>query len=141
MQHAGVMPNDITFMALLSACSHAGLVGEGWQYFDCMRRDYHITPSVEHYACMVDLLGRAGHLDEAWNFIKNMPLEPNTIIWRALLRACKNHHNIELGLQVAERLVELEPTYAGNYVLLSNIYAFQHTHLNHQEPLCVWWFP
>ena len=69
MQHAGVMPDDITFMALLSTFSHAGLVGEGWKYFDCMRRDYHITPSVEHYACMVDLLGRAGHLDEAWNFI------------------------------------------------------------------------
>ena len=125
-------------MALLSACSHAGLVGEGWKYFDCMRRDYHITPSMEHYACMVDLLRRAGHLDEAWNFIKNMPLEPNAIIWRALLGACKNHHNIELGLQVAERLVELEPTYAGNYVLLSNIYACQHTHPNHQEPSCVW---
>jgi hypothetical protein len=88
-----------------------------------MRQDYHITPSVEHYACMVDLLGRAGHLDDAWNFIKIMPFEPNAIIWRALLGACKNHHNIELGLQVAERLVELEPTYAGNYVLLSNIYA------------------
>eukprot|EP01018_Ginkgo_biloba_P019070 Gb_40766 [translate_table: standard] len=123
MQKAFVRPDDITFMAVLSACSHAGLVDEGWQYFDIMSRDYHIIPSVEHYACMVDLLGRAGCLDEAQNFIKKMPFEPNAIVWRALLGACKIYCNMELGEHVAERLLELEPEYAGNYVLLSNIYA------------------
>eukprot|EP01018_Ginkgo_biloba_P023526 Gb_26260 [translate_table: standard] len=123
MQEADLKPDKITFVAVLSACSHAGLVTEGWQYFNSMSQDYHITPCVEHYACMVDLLGRSGHLDEAQNFIKNMPVEPNAGVWGALLGACRVHLNIELGESVAERLLELEPRNAGNYVLLSNIYA------------------
>eukprot|EP01018_Ginkgo_biloba_P031290 Gb_27322 [translate_table: standard] len=123
MQWVGVKPNDITFVGILSACSHAGLVDEGWHYFDCMSRDYSITPSLEHYACMVDLLGRAGLLDEAHNFIKNMPLEPGASVWGALLGACRIHCNIELGEHVAEQIFELEPGNVGCFVLLSNIYA------------------
>ncbi|KAH9292199.1 hypothetical protein KI387_042614, partial [Taxus chinensis] len=77
---------------------HAGLVNEGWQYFDIMSRDYSITPRMEHYACMVDLLGRAGQLNEAYNFIQNMPLEPDAGVWGALLGACRKfHNNIKLG--------------------------------------------
>eukprot|EP01018_Ginkgo_biloba_P037418 Gb_09410 [translate_table: standard] len=123
MQQAGVRPNDITFIGVLSACSHAGLVNDGWQYFECMSRDYCITPTTKHYACMVDLLGRAGHLYEAQVFIEKMPLKPDTSVWGALLGACRIHCNIELGKRVAECLFYLEPENAGFYVLLSNIYA------------------
>eukprot|EP01018_Ginkgo_biloba_P029404 Gb_03474 [translate_table: standard] len=123
MQQIGIRPNHITFVSVLYACSHAGLVDEGWQYFDCMIRDYCITPRVEHYACMVDLLGRAGRLDEAHDFIRKMPLEATAGVWGALLSACRIHCNIELGELVAEHLFHLEPDNAGSYVLLSNIYA------------------
>eukprot|EP01018_Ginkgo_biloba_P023373 Gb_39406 [translate_table: standard] len=123
MQQTGMMPDHVTFIGVLSACSHAGLVDEGFHYFDCMSQDYCITPKVEHYACMVDLLGRAGHLNEAHGFIKKMPLEPDAAVWGALLGACRIHCNIKLGEYVAERLFKLEPENAGWYVLLSNIYA------------------
>eukprot|EP01018_Ginkgo_biloba_P030797 Gb_33210 [translate_table: standard] len=123
MQQTGMKPDQVTFIGVLSACSHAGLVSEGWQYFDCMNQDYGIIPTVEHYACIVDLLGRAGHLDEAHNFVKKMPLEPSAGVWGALLGACRIHFNIELGEYVAERLFDLVPENSGYYVLLSNIYA------------------
>eukprot|EP01018_Ginkgo_biloba_P024429 Gb_13303 [translate_table: standard] len=123
MQQACIEPNYITFISVLSACSHAGLVDEGWQYFNSITRDYCIKPRVKHYACMVDLLGRAGRLDEAQDFIKRMPLEPDAGVWGALLGACRIHCNIELGERVAECLFNLQPENAGYYVLLSNIYA------------------
>jgi pentatricopeptide repeat protein len=123
MQPEGMQPDHITFICVLSACSHAGLVDEGWQYFDCMSRDYGITPRVDHYACIVDLLGRAGHLDEAEDFIRKMPFEPGASAWGALLAACKMHSNIELGERAAQYLFDLEPHNVGYYILLSNIYA------------------
>eukprot|EP01018_Ginkgo_biloba_P038372 Gb_05116 [translate_table: standard] len=123
MQQTGMKPDHVTFIGVLSACSHAGLVDEGWQYFDCMSREYGLEPKVEHYACLVDLLGRAGHLDEAYNFVKAMPLEPDAVVWGALLGACRIHGNTVLGEHVAEQLFELEPENVGCYVLLSNIYA------------------
>eukprot|EP01018_Ginkgo_biloba_P020119 Gb_16017 [translate_table: standard] len=123
MQQTGLKPDYITFIGVLSACSHAGLVDEGWQYFNCMVQDYCINPGVEHYACMVDLLGRAGRLDEAEDFIEKMPVEPGAGVWGALLGACRIHCDIELGQCVAERLFDLDPQNAGRYVLLSNIYA------------------
>eukprot|EP01018_Ginkgo_biloba_P015274 Gb_41648 [translate_table: standard] len=123
MQQEGMKPDHITFVAVLSACSHAGLVDKGWQCFDCMSRDYYITPRMEHYACMVDLLGRAGHLEEAHDFIEMMPLEPRADVWGALLGACRTYCNIELGESVADILFNLKPENTGYYVLLSNIYA------------------
>jgi len=123
MQQAGMKPNDITFVSVLSACSHAGLLDKGWQYFDCMTKDYLIIPKVEHYACMVDLLGRTGHLVEAQDFIKQMPLEPNASVWGTLFDACRFRGNVEIGQHVAEYLFELEPENAKCSVLLSNIYA------------------
>eukprot|EP01018_Ginkgo_biloba_P037440 Gb_29880 [translate_table: standard] len=123
MQQTGLRPNHITFVCVLSACSHSGLVNEGWQYFDCMSREYCIMPIMKHYACMVDLLGRAGHLDEAWDFIKTMPCEPDASVWGALLGACRIHLNFELGEHTAENLFHLEPENAGYFVLLSNMYA------------------
>jgi pentatricopeptide repeat protein len=123
MQQTGTQPNHVTYVSVLSTCSHAGLVDEGWQYFGCMSQNYGITPLVEHYACMVDLLGRAGHLDEAWDFVKKMPLEPAASVWGALLGVCRIHYNLELGELAAKRLFDLEPENAGYYTLLSNIYA------------------
>jgi pentatricopeptide repeat protein len=123
MQQAGMTPDSITFTAVLSACSRAGLVNEGLQYFEHMRQNYQITPSVEHYACVVDLLGRSGRLNEAHNFIENMPLKPSASVWGALLGACRVYLNIELAEQASQYLFELEPANTGNYVLLSNIYA------------------
>eukprot|EP01018_Ginkgo_biloba_P004839 Gb_17077 [translate_table: standard] len=123
MQQTDVEPNHITFVGVLSACSHAGMVDDGWKFFDSMTQDYSITPGVEHYACMVDLLGRAGHLDEAQDFIKKMPIQPDAGVWGALLGACRIHCNIDLGGRVAEHLFDLEPENPGYYVLLSNIYA------------------
>ncbi|XP_058115015.1 putative pentatricopeptide repeat-containing protein At5g37570 [Magnolia sinica] len=118
----GLIPDNVAFTVILAACSHAGLVEEGCQYFKSMK-EYGILPSPDHYACMVDLLGRAGRLREAYELIKSMPIEPHAGAWGALLRACGLHCEIELGEIVAGRLFEVEPHNAGNYVLLSNIYA------------------
>eukprot|EP01018_Ginkgo_biloba_P038447 Gb_32439 [translate_table: standard] len=116
-------PNYVTFVGVLSACSHAGLVDEGRHYFNSMSRDHCITPRAEHYGCMIDLLGRAGCLDEAEDLINNMPFKPNAIVWGALLGACRIHGKSELGKLAAECLFELEPNNASTYVLLSNMYA------------------
>eukprot|EP01018_Ginkgo_biloba_P001343 Gb_25869 [translate_table: standard] len=123
MQHYATDPDHVTLVGVLSACCHAGLVDEGRQYFDCMDQYYHITPAMEHYGCIVDLLGRAGHLDEAQDFINKMPIKPDATTWGCLLGACKIHKNLELGERVAEYLFELDPKNAASYVLLSSIYA------------------
>eukprot|EP01018_Ginkgo_biloba_P017565 Gb_32051 [translate_table: standard] len=123
MQQEGLKPNYVTFLAILSACSHGGLLNEAWHYFESMSRDYCIKPRVEHYSCIVDLLGRAGRLDEAHDFINKMPFEPHAPIWGTLLGACRMHVNMELGKIAAERLFYLDPQNAGKYVVLSNIYA------------------
>eukprot|EP01018_Ginkgo_biloba_P004770 Gb_15968 [translate_table: standard] len=123
MQLAGTIPNYVSFISVLSACSHAGLVNEGWHYFNRMSQDYNITAEAEHYACIVDLLGRAGHLDEARDFIQKMPVKPNSDVWGALLAACRVHGNMEVGQFAAEHLIELKPENAGTYVVLSSIYA------------------
>eukprot|EP01018_Ginkgo_biloba_P031628 Gb_29020 [translate_table: standard] len=123
MQHLGMNPDHVTFVGILHACCHAGLVDDAWQLFDCMSQCYNITPALEHYCCMVDLLGRAGQFHEAQDFINKMPIKPDAAVWGSLLGSCRIHNNMELGEFVAERLFELEPTNAAPYVLLSNIYA------------------
>eukprot|EP01018_Ginkgo_biloba_P028611 Gb_18166 [translate_table: standard] len=123
MQAVGMMPDHITFVGVLSACSHVGLVNEGRNYFASMSEFYNIPPRVEHYACMVDLLGRAGLLDEAEDFIRKMPFEPGPMVWKTFLGACRIHGNIQLGQLAAERLLQFEPQNDATYVLLSNIYA------------------
>lgn len=123
MQQIGLKPNHITFLVVLTACSHAGLVDEGRFYFDCMNRDRCITPTTAHYACMIDLLGRAGRLNEAEDFIRKMAVEPDGRVWAALLGACRIHGDIKLGIHAAECLLEWEPQASATYVLLSNIHA------------------
>ncbi|CAN6455819.1 unnamed protein product [Victoria cruziana] len=115
-------PTDITFVGVLCACSHAGLVNEGFGYFEKMKR-YKIVPKIEHYGCMVDLLGRAGLVRQAYDFIVKMPMEPNAIVWRTLLGACAIHGQLDLGEFARVRLLQLEPHHCGDYVLLSNMYA------------------
>jgi pentatricopeptide repeat protein len=123
MRLSAVKPDRVTFIGVLSACCHAGLVDEGRQYFDCMSQHYHILPTLEHYGCMIDLLSRAGQLDEALDFIKKMPIKPDAAVWGSLLGACRIHKNIELAEYVAKHIFELDPKNGSPYVLLSNIYA------------------
>ncbi|KAF8719969.1 hypothetical protein HU200_024738 [Digitaria exilis] len=116
-------PDMVTFTCVLAACGQAGLTEEGRRYFKEMQHDHGISPRMEHYACMVTLLGRAGKLDEAYNLITEMPFEPDGCIWGSLLGSCRVHGNVDLADVAAENLFRLEPGNAGNYVLLSNIYA------------------
>ncbi|KAK1428696.1 hypothetical protein QVD17_17535 [Tagetes erecta] len=118
-----IVPSPITFVSLLGACSHAGLVDEGKNLFESITRDHNMRLTVEHYACMVDLLGRANRLDEAAKIIQDMRIEPGPKVWGALLGSCRIHCNVELAERASKRLFELEPTNAGNYVLLAEIYA------------------
>ncbi|XP_044502109.1 putative pentatricopeptide repeat-containing protein At5g59200, chloroplastic [Mangifera indica] len=119
----GIRPSSITFVAVLNACGHGGLVDLGFEIFHSMRRDYEIKPQIEHYGCIVDLLGRAGFLEEAYNFIKSMKIAPDRIMLGALLSACKIHGNLELGKQIARTMLDCRYADSGTYILLSNAYA------------------
>ncbi|XP_038881598.1 pentatricopeptide repeat-containing protein At4g13650 isoform X1 [Benincasa hispida] len=123
MKVCGIMPNHVTFVGVLSACSHIGLVKEGLDYFGSMHKMHDLVPKSEHYVCVVDLLGRAGLLDRAMGFIEEMPIPADAMIWRTLLSACVIHKNMEIGERAAHHLLELEPEDSAAYVLLSNIYA------------------
>lgn len=123
MIQAGIQPDDITFTGLLSGCSHSGLVDVGLKYFNCMSTTYSIKPRAEHYACVVDLLGRAGRLAEASKLVDEMPMPAGPSIWGSLLAACRKYRNLEMAETAARKLFVLEPENTGNYVLLSNMYA------------------
>ncbi|XP_022967033.1 pentatricopeptide repeat-containing protein At1g11290, chloroplastic isoform X2 [Cucurbita maxima] len=123
MRRGTVEPNDITFLCVISACSHSGLVDEGLRYFESMKQDYGLEPSMDHYGAMVDLLGRAGRIKEAWDFIGNMPVSPGITVYGAMLGACKIHKNVEFGEKSANKLFEMNPDEGGYHVLLANIYA------------------
>ncbi|CAM6124224.1 unnamed protein product [Calypogeia fissa] len=118
-----VKPNGTSFLAVLSACVHAGLLDDGRRLFSAMTQDYGIEPDIMHYNCMVDLLGRAGKLEEAKLFVRKMPVEPNAVTWGIFLGACRTYGNVELGELAANEFLKLEPNVASAYVLLSNIYA------------------
>lgn len=123
MLETGFQPDAITFTALLSACKNSGLIEEGWTYFDSMSTDYNIIPTIEHYSCMVDLLGKAGYLDEAWDFIRTMPFKPDATIWGALLGSCRIHRHLEYAEIASRRLFKLEPCNSANYNLMMNLFA------------------
>ncbi|XP_010684483.2 pentatricopeptide repeat-containing protein At3g57430, chloroplastic [Beta vulgaris subsp. vulgaris] len=123
-QGSEVKPNEVTFIALFAACSHSGLVNEGLNLFHSMRDDYKINPTSDHYACLVDLLGRAGKLEAANELINNIPAQyDKTGAWSSLLGACRLYKNVELGEIAARTLIQLEPHIDSHYVLLSNIYS------------------
>ncbi|KAG6583948.1 Pentatricopeptide repeat-containing protein DOT4, chloroplastic, partial [Cucurbita argyrosperma subsp. sororia] len=123
MRIAGIEPDEVSFISILYACSHSGLLDEGWNFFNIMKKECQIEPNLEHYACMVDLLARTGNLARAHKFIETMPIKPDATIWGALLCGCRIHHDVKLAEKVAERIFELEPENTGYYVLLANIYA------------------
>ncbi|KAG8385019.1 hypothetical protein BUALT_Bualt04G0179400 [Buddleja alternifolia] len=123
MLEAGIRPNNITFLSVLAACSHAGLVDEGWYWFCAMQHRFDIDPGLEHYGCIVDLLGRAGYLEKAHDVIMKMKVKPDIVIWCSLLGSCRIHKNVELGERAAEKLFELDPNNSGYHRMLSNIYA------------------
>ncbi|XP_020570971.1 pentatricopeptide repeat-containing protein At3g49170, chloroplastic [Phalaenopsis equestris] len=123
MISTGLRPNEITYVAVLSACSHVGLVREGIENFYSMQRDHGLVPRMEHYACMVDLLGRSGFVKEAFRLITSMPFKADVMVWKTLLSACRIHQNVELGEMAAKNVIELEPSDPAAYILLSNLYA------------------
>ncbi|XP_010537957.1 PREDICTED: pentatricopeptide repeat-containing protein At1g15510, chloroplastic [Tarenaya hassleriana] len=122
MIDSGVRPDEITFISLLCACSKSQMVEEGLMYFGTME-EYGITPNLKHYACVVDLLGRAGQLEDAYEFILKIPVTPDPAVWGALLNACRIHHNIDLGRLAAQHIFEVDKESVGYYILLCNLYA------------------
>nr|DAD27435.1 TPA_asm: hypothetical protein HUJ06_028903 [Nelumbo nucifera] len=123
MLSGGVPPSHVTFIGVLQACTHTGLVDEGFGYFVSMTKIHGIEPRMKHFGCMVDLLSRSGNLDRAYEFIKKMPVAPDATVWRILLSACKLHGNIAMAEIAMDKLLESDPSNSGNYVLLSNTYA------------------
>ncbi|CAN8266688.1 unnamed protein product [Cochlearia groenlandica] len=123
MRSENVRPDEITFLGLLNACSHTGLVEEGREYFSRMVKEFRIVPSIKHYGSMLDLLGRAGHLNDAYRFIDTLPISPTPMLWRILLFACSSYNDLELAIKVSKRIFELDDSHGGDYVILSNLYA------------------
>lgn len=123
MLELGLKPNHVTFLAVLQACNHAGLLERGLEFFTLMTNSYRLSPGLDHYSCIIDLFGRKGKLKEAFCLIQNMPIKPDAGIWGSLLGACKIHRNTEIGEYAAQRLFELEPWAAAPYVEIANIYA------------------
>ncbi|KAL2519419.1 Pentatricopeptide repeat-containing protein [Abeliophyllum distichum] len=120
-----LVPNSITFVGILSACNHRGLVDKGRKYFETMVNKYHIKPVLQHYGCLIDLLARNGQIDEALDIVSNMPIKPDAVIWRSILDACrKNNMGLELSKELARQIMESEgDSCSGVYVLLSRVYA------------------
>ncbi|XP_071706969.1 pentatricopeptide repeat-containing protein At3g49170, chloroplastic [Rutidosis leptorrhynchoides] len=123
MLEAGVKPNEVTYIAVLSACSHVGMIEEGLQHLNSMYQEHKLTPKMEHYACVVDLLGRSGSLEKAMDFINSMPFKADALVWRTLLGACQVHGNTELGKLCAKMITEQDVDDPSAYILLSNLYA------------------
>lgn len=123
MRLAGDRPNKVTFVGVLAACSHAGMVDEGLAYFDMMKNDYQINPIVDHYGCIIDMFVRLGRLEEAFDFVKKMEFEPNEFIWSLLVAGCRSHGNLELGFYAAEQLLSLKPKDTEIYIMLLNMYV------------------
>ncbi|OAY63699.1 pentatricopeptide repeat-containing protein At1g71420 [Ananas comosus] len=118
-----VAPDSATFVGLLTACSHGGLVDEGRGIFKMMHEVYNISPQLDHYACMVDILGRNGNIKEAYDLIDELPVRPDSVIWSALLGACRKHGEMQIGEKAAKKLMELEPKNSIGYVMISNLYC------------------
>lgn len=124
MLDEGLEPDDVTYVGVFTACTHAGLTKEGIKYFEKMLLEHQIRPTIQHYGCMVDLLGNAGFLDEAFELINTIPMEPNDVLWRSLLTACRAHQNVELGQVAANKLLfELKSQNPSDYLMLANMYA------------------
>jgi pentatricopeptide repeat protein len=123
MLRQGFWPDEVIFLSMINACCHSTLVSEGRRLFKSMVEEYHITPWMEHYGSMVDLLCRSGMLDEAFEFVLAMPVKPDPVIWRVLTGACRDHGNTSLARKVIDHVIDMDPDHGGNYVLASNLHA------------------
>ncbi|KAJ7968883.1 Pentatricopeptide repeat-containing protein [Quillaja saponaria] len=123
MCEAQLIPDEVTFVGVLSACSHSGLVRQGHKFLSLMESKYGVPPTIEHYTCVIDMLGRAGCIEKAYELLLTMPIKANSVVWRALLAACQLHRNTDLAEVAAKQVNELDPGHSGSYVLLSNIYG------------------
>ncbi|KAE8682341.1 GroES-like zinc-binding alcohol dehydrogenase family protein isoform 1 [Hibiscus syriacus] len=123
MVKEGVQPTSGCFVGVLFACAHAGWVDKGLEYFESMEKVHGLMPEMKHYGCVVDLLSRSGYLERAYEFINRMPVKPDVVVWRILLSSSKLHGNVVLAEIATNKLLELDPSNSGNYVLLSNTYA------------------
>lgn len=122
MEQIGLQPDSMSFSGILSACSHLGLVGEGQVFFNRMVKIYNIRPTMEHYGCMVDMFARAGMIEEAYEIMKNMPMEPNSVILRSFIGACRNHDRVfGFNENLRRLLLEMEPEIGANYILASGV--------------------
>ncbi|XP_017250448.1 pentatricopeptide repeat-containing protein At3g14730 [Daucus carota subsp. sativus] len=151
MCEAQMKPNDATFVGILSACSHGGLLSQGRMFLDHMQPIYGVVPTIEHYSCVIDMLGRAGQLEEAYKLLITMPVKGNPVVWRAFLAACRLHGNADLAGIAANIIYKFEPFHCGSYVLISNVYGaegryedvseIRHTMREHnlkKTPGCSW---
>lgn len=120
---AGIKPDNVVFVAILSACLHSGQVDQGINLFNSMKLDYNIEPEMKHYTLVLNMLGRAGRLDEALSFTESMPIKPDSVTWGALFSACRDHKNVEMAELVSKKLLQIEPRHSGGHVFLSNTYA------------------
>ncbi|KAK7835010.1 pentatricopeptide repeat-containing protein [Quercus suber] len=118
-----VKPDEVTFVGLLNACTHGGLVEKGFSYFELMTRDYKIEPQIQHYGCLIDLLGRAGRFEEAMEVVREMSMEPDEVVWGSLLNGCKIHGRTDLAEFVVQKLIEIDPNNGGYGIMLANIYG------------------
>ncbi|CAK7342782.1 unnamed protein product [Dovyalis caffra] len=123
MCKAGIKPNEITFVGVLLACSHAGFISQGRKFLREMELKHGVVPTIQHYTCVIDMLGRAGQLEEAYKLAITMPIEANPVVWRALLAACQLYGNVDLAEVAAQKVFELDPAHCGNYILMSNAYV------------------
>ncbi|KAK4792390.1 hypothetical protein SAY86_022825 [Trapa natans] len=123
MKRSGIPPDQSTILSLLRTCSQTGLVKEGYEFLESMKKEFRISPKIKHYGCMVDLLGRAGRLEEAYKFIHDLRIKPTPILWRRLLSACSSHDNVEMGKRVMERILELDSSHIGDYEIFSDMCA------------------
>nr|XP_004246925.1 pentatricopeptide repeat-containing protein At3g53360, mitochondrial [Solanum lycopersicum]XP_010326034.1 pentatricopeptide repeat-containing protein At3g53360, mitochondrial [Solanum lycopersicum] len=123
MRYLAVKPNQVTFVGVLTACSHVGRVKEGWQLFRAMETEFGIIPTREHCCCVVDMLARAGCIEEAEAFINQMEIDPDIVVWKTLLAACKTRNNLDVGKRAAEKILEIDPSNSAAHVLLCNIFA------------------
>lgn len=123
LSDVGLIPDAVTYIGVLTACSHAGFADLAFHYFKTMTEGYHIYPSKEHYGCIIDLLCRAGRLSEAESMIENMPFHRDDVVWSTLLRACRAHGDVDRGRRAAERLLEMDPNCAGTHITLANMYS------------------
>lgn len=123
MQREGVKPNDITFVSLLSACSHTGLVSEGCRHFKCMREDQGIVPVLDHYNSLVDILGRAGYLNKAEDLLNSVPFQPNIVGWTCLLGHCRTHVDVDVGRRCFTRIMAADNRHAAGYMLMSKTFS------------------